>query len=192
MNEQQAVATETDTSSETGKEAGGAQEPTVDELLAQFDQKTEPDTKTANLDKGRLEQVFDFVEQQSQREQQERTQKDIESAVKTVIGESDLDPDYVDAALWRKANKDTAFLNAFQQREKSPEQWSQVLRAMGREMSAKQTKPDQNTTNDREAVAAAVRGASTTKSPDGKPITRQSLKKMDDNEFGKLIKSMGA
>ena len=129
---------------------------------------------------------------QSQHEQQDRTQKDIESAVKTVVGDTDLDPDYVDAVLWRKANKDPTFLNAFQQREKSPEQWSQVLRAMGREMSAKQSKPDPNATDDRIAVAAAVRGASTTKSPDDKPITRKSLSKMDDGEFGKLVKSMGA
>lgn len=191
MNDTQAVATGADTSSGTGNEAGGAQDSTVEELLAQFDQSQPEPTKADASDKGRLEQVLSFVEQQSQKEQQDRTQKDIESAVKTVIGDSDLDTDYVDAALWRKANKDPAFLNAFQQREKSPEQWGQVLRAMGREMRAKQSKPDQNTTNDREAVAAAVRGAST-KAPDEKPLTRKALGKMDDAEFGKLVKSMGA
>ena len=191
MSEQQAVAEKADGQATPAPEAGGAPEPSVDELLQEFDAKTTPEPKpeTTPEKDDRLDKVFDYVERKATEEVAERTNKDISDAVKTTVGDSDLDPEYVEGKLHFKANTDPAFRNAWMSRHKKPEQFQQVLRAYGKELAGKvNSNIDTSVSNDRAAVAAAVRSQST-KPAEAAP-SNKDIRKMSDAEFERMKREL--
>lgn len=180
MADPQTVASESDTKATPGNEDKGAQEPSIDELLKQFETDTKPEQKSTDLKADDIKEVVDYVREDREEKTRERTNADISSAVKAVKGDLDVDDDLVEGMLWRKASKDQRFLRAFQLRHENPSTWADMQKAMNRELAGKITaKPDQNLTDDRAAVEAAVRSASTGSTEEPLP----DLGSMTDAEF---------
>lgn len=111
------------------------------------------------------------------------TRQDINKAIGVVRGS--LDPDKYDDALVEGylnalATKDPRLAAAWQNRHNQPQAFQKILAAVGREFQKKHgTMPDRQATEDREAVTAAVRGAST-KAPEGKA---PDFSRMSTSEF---------
>ena len=192
MSEQQAVAEKADGQATPAPEAGGAPEKSVDDLLKEFDAKTTPEPtpepKSEESD-DRLNKVLDYVETKAAEEATERFQTDVSEAVKIAIGDSDLDPDLVEGQIHKRANVDPTFRNAWMQRHQQPEQWKSLCQAFGREMAGKRkSNVDQSVTDDRAAVAAAVRSQST--KPAEAPPSRKDIRKMSDAEFARYKKEL--
>lgn len=109
--------------------------------------------------------------------------QDMDKTIKTVRG--DLDPDRFDDGLvesWldMRARKDPRLAAAWENRHRNPQAFEKVVAGLGREFTAKYGKMlDKQATEDREAVSAAVRGAST-KAPEGKA---PDFSGMSDQQF---------
>lgn len=97
--------------------------------------------------------------------------QDMDATIKQVRG--DMDPDLFDDSLveaWinGEAKKDQRLATAWVNRDSNPAAFKKVVETLGRNFAKKYAKlPDAKATEDREIVAAAVRGAST-KAPEGK------------------------
>jgi hypothetical protein len=105
---------------------------------------------------------------------QERFQKDMNATIKNVRGdlpEELFDGPLVQAWIDAQAKKDPRLATAWANRHTDPKKFEQVVGALGKEFSKIRPKlPDKQATEDREAVTAAVRGAST-QAPAGKAPT---------------------
>lgn len=201
--EKQSVADQTDADAEAkAHEADGAQEKeeSLDDLLSQYEQKDEQTSKSEPEQTGDREssepdpkdlyqQMQSLVDQQAQ----ERFNRDMSEAIETVRG--DLDPEVADDALVRgwldaRASEDRRLANAWAQRHQDPKGFQKVLKRLNRELSQKfSSLPDKKATEDREAVAAAVRGASN-QAPESDDIDADKVAKMSDAEFEKFAQQM--
>lgn len=114
---------------------------------------------------------------------QERFQQDMNATIKDVRGDlpSDLyDDDFVTAWIDAQAKKDERLQTAWLNRHADPKKFGQVRAALGKEFAKRYGRlPDKQATEDREAVTAAVRGAST-QAPSGKA---PDYSKMTDSQF---------
>lgn len=183
MTDTQTVA-DTDAPAKPATEDKGAQEPSIDELLKQFEQTETPpeqtnDIKADDLKADDIKEVVSFVKETREDRIRETTDKDVSAAVKAVKGDLDIDEGLVKELLYGKASTDPRFLRAFQLRHENPEGWTGVQQAFGRELASRLAKPDQGLTDDRAAVEAAVRSASTGSSEEPPP----DFGSMTDSEF---------
>lgn len=112
-----------------------------------------------------------------------RFKTDMANAVKDVRG--DLDPEsfddvFVESWINAQAVKDPRLAEAWKQRNSNPSQFKKVVSGLSQKLAKSIAKrPDPNATEDRDAVTAAVRGAST-KAPEGKA---PDFSKASNNEF---------
>lgn len=172
MDDEKTVVDPADT--ETRKEADDAQlDEDLDELLDEFPQetpKTEPkvdDTPTSDDTDQILRDVKSFVDESRQerkdavaRDAEKQFKTDMAEAVKVVKGEDDEDDDLVEGWINARARKDPRLKAAWAGRQESPGQFKRILRGLASDFSNRK-KVDRAETEDREAVAAAVRGAAT-------------------------------
>lgn len=150
-----------------------------DTLLSQFDEgekkpaattQTQPDPKagTDNDLKATLEQMKAFVGEAHGL----RFRQDMDATIKDVRGDLDpemFDTDFVESWLDAQARKNPKLATAWTNRHANPKAFEKVKTELGRQFVGKYGKlPDKGLTEDREAVSAAVRGAST-KAPEQKP-----------------------
>lgn len=196
MSEEQAVEGETNDTQSDVSEGADAQDD-LDSLLKQFEEDTqEGEQQDTDFSKDDLKEAVSYIKESQEREWREKTQADIEKSVKStqeVLQESgfDLPDNLVEGYLNLKAQRDRRVLNAFNQRQKSPDTWNQVLKGVSKELvNTLKNQPDKEATSDHEAVASAVRSASTkTPEPDVK-VSKDSLDQMSDREFNKLMREM--
>lgn len=189
MTEQQTVADPADGQATPAPEADGAPEKSVDDLLREFDTKPEPTPDPTPDKEGRLDKVLDYVERKATEEVNQQATRDIENAVKAAVGDSDLDPEYVEGKLHHRANTDPAFRNAWMSRHERPDQFKQVVRAIGKELAGKmKSSIDRSVSDDRAAVAAAVRSHAT--QPADAPPSTKDIRKMSDADFEKMKRDM--
>lgn len=178
----QTVVDDADTQAKPGSEAEGARNdgPTLDELLADFDKSTSrqepakpaPAAETTQPDNAlltRLQALEPVVQQFAQSQFKQK----ITETIKDIRGDLDaetFDDEFVEAWLDGRARKDTRLQQAWLQKDANPRQWKRIQSELGREFKKKFDKmPDRQVTEDREAVVAAVRGAST-KAPPDQPV----------------------
>src|SRR4029077_10187841 len=162
-----------------------------DKLLAEFDEanskpapvptpEPSPQPPPQNID-------AELVRQEAQLIRAERSRKEISDLVGRVRGDipKDVaDDDDVENWLNGKAYRDPRVLNAFNQKAFKPKEWAAVESELARQLHAKFAKRiDPNVTEDRMAVAAAVRGSASTSSPPREPATDMS--RMSNSEFRK-------
>lgn len=108
----------------------------------------------------------DVVEIRQFRDQiaREKFSRDMQNTVKDVRGDlpADIfDDKFVQAWIDARAADDPRLAKAWVERDANPSQFKRVVSALGKELSTKYGKlPDRNVTEDREAVTAAMRGAS--------------------------------
>lgn len=149
----------------------------LDSLLNEFDvaqkpaatKETQPEQKpAADSDlQSRLNQMEGFVNQAEARQ----FRQDMDKTISSIRG--DLDPEMFDDKLvqaWLdvQAQADQRLQEAWLNRHSKPKQFEKVVESLGRNFVKKYGQlPDKAATEDREAVTAAVRGAST-KTPEGK------------------------
>jgi len=152
----------------------------LDKLLSEYDQSNktsstpEParpeSTGTADTD---LKALADEVRGLRTERQKETFRKDMDAMVKNVRG--NLDPEFFDDVLvesWidAQARQDSRLLQVFANRHDNPKQFAKIVDTLNRNFARKWSKlPDKGATEDRAAVAAAVRGASTTAPPEKPP-----------------------
>lgn len=169
----------------------------LDTLLSQYDDSakkpaatsTQPDTKSATVDndlRSTLEEMKGYVSQA----QAQQFRQDMDKTIKSVRG--DLDPELFDDTLvesWldAQARQDPRLQSAWNNRHTNPKQFEKVVDGLSRNFGKKYGKmPDKQATEDREAVTAAVRGAST-RTPIGAP---PDLSRLTDAQFAEAKEKM--
>lgn len=179
----QTVAETADVETKSQTEETGAQEPSIDELLKQFE-ATETPTEQPKPEAISADDLKDFVRTaKDDRDERirEKTDADIVAATKVVKGDLEIDDGLIKDFLYGRASSDPRFLKAFQMRHQNPDAWAGVQKALGRELASKMVKPDQNLTDDRAAVEASVRSHSTGSADDSPP----DFNSMTNAEFDK-------
>ncbi len=150
----------------------------LDTLLKTYDEQTAPATSPTpaqpsaapdlNVLAGELQQVKSFVNEANNIQ----FKRDMNDTVATIRG--DLDPEVFDGPLiegWldSQAKQDPRLAKAWLERHANPKQFAQVTTALAKNFAKKFSKlPDRQVTEDREAVTAAVRGASN-RAPENPP-----------------------
>lgn len=165
----------------------------LDALLNEFDStatkpaEAKPDTKADTTAKGD-DPVAQRLAALEEREADRQFQSDIKPAIDRVRGNVPTevyDDDDVRDWMDREARKDPRLQQAWRDRHKDPAKFGKVLDGLSRKLAQKFAKaPDKNATEDREAVTAAVRGAST-KAPEGKA---PKFGELSNSEFSKSVK----
>lgn len=187
----QTVVTETNASAkpDAAVESARPQGDDLDTLLKDYDTSTaKPDTSSAKPEqtpgaaddlKNTLEQVKGYVTQA----QTLQFKADMKKTVDSVRGDlpSDIfDDDLVEAYLDGEARKDPRLAKAWTDRHANPKQFEKVVAGLQKAFSSKFSKlPNREATEDREAVTAAVRGASN-RAPEEKA---PDFTRMSDAEF---------
>lgn len=196
----QPVATEADTKvvPSSGADSARNDGQDMDALLAEFDTatKTEPAKPAPAADATKpdtaLLERLSVVEGMANRIAQSEFKQQMSETVNDVRGDVPkevVDDDLVEAWLDARARKDPRLAAAWQQKDAKPREWSRIKSELGREFKKKFDKvPDREVTEDRAAVAAAVRGASSTKAP-AEPAP--DLGSMTPYEFQKYKNSLG-
>jgi hypothetical protein len=169
----------------------------LDSLLAEFDQGTKkpdtvssPDTKPTLPDA--LAQDVQALKSQAQEWAQEKNKRAIAETVDDIRGDVPkevFDDEMVEAWLDAQARRDPRLAQAWLQREQNSQKWGKVKAELGRQLAKKAgSLPDRNATDDREAVAAAVRGASAKAAVEPAPnfgaMTDAELRKYNREHFG--------
>jgi hypothetical protein len=177
----QAVVDAVDTQPKAGSEANDARTgDDLDALLDQFKQQTAPaptpppaPAAAPTPELKDLEARFQAVEGVAKQLSDQKFKSDITQTVKNVRGEipADVIPDdVVEAWLDAQARKDPRLQKAWLERDNSPEQFNRITAELGKKFAKNFAKmPDRAATEDREAVTAAVRGASTKAPADPPP-----------------------
>ena len=196
MTTTQTVVDETKTPAQPGAEVKDARNDgdDLETLLAEFKTGTEtkvdtasttqtdtqPDVKSLMAEvqsmKGAITEVSNF-----------QFKQDMGSLVKNVRGELDseiFDDETVEAWIDGRARRDPRLQQAWLQRKSNPAAFERIAGELGKQFTKKFGKlPDKNATEDREVVAAAVRGAST-KAPAEQP---PNFSRMSNSEYRKDV-----
>lgn len=186
----QAVVDETKVPAPQGTEATGARtdDGDLDALLSQWDKPSSKpsDTATPATAAPAADHVKDATaEVLAARDEirTERFQRDMHATIKDVRGDlpSDLyDDDIVQSWIDAQARKDPRLANAWVNRNAEPKKFDQVKAALGKEFAKRYGRiPDQAATEDRAAVASAVRGSSQ-RAPEAKA---PNYAEMSNSEF---------
>lgn len=182
----------------------GAQgEDDLDTLLSQFDKKDGegadagskpqpkapvPAAKPAQKDDASSSELHTMVQSLVQREEERRQaevkrqyEADMTETVKSVRGSvSGISDRLVRAWIEGMAEENPKLTNAWIARKDNPQAFNRVVEKLSRDFKKEfEKRPDANVTEDREAVAAAVRGAST-ETPKAKD---PEYKSMSDAQF---------
>lgn len=172
----------------------------LDRLLSEFDESgrartppapAQPATTTGAADTD-LRALADEVRGLRTERQQETFRKDMDTTIKDVRG--NLDPEFFDDVFvesWMdaQARLDPRLASAWANRHANPKQFAKVKESLGRTFAKKYgSLPDKAATEDREAVTAAVRGAST-RAPEGKApnfagMSNQEFREAHKKEYG--------
>lgn len=205
MSEQeQAVATKTDAGAEPPAEgASGAQEETLDALLAEYDstvkgEEPKPETKDdASQGEKPKEQNIDVrsaVEAAlREREVRQKVDEDLKKTVQDFKGEDlkHVADDIVEAFLDLKARKDPRLADAWAKRNQSPEKWNKIVSSLNAEFrSLAGLSVDRDQTETVDSVVAAVRGASTKTASVQNALTNKDVGSLSDAEFAQLKASL--
>lgn len=157
----------------------------LETLLAQYDTETkkpEPVSPQPQTQQQQPAQVDPNVSRLLSRIDRE----DLGKLVGEVKGDLDFDDEFVEAWIDTQARKDPRLQRAWLERESNPKAFGQIARELGKSFAKKANRrPDPALSEDREAVAAAVRGASTNRAPDS-PAPKYS--QMSHNEYRNKIR----
>lgn len=127
------------------------------------------------------------LETLEQRDADRQFKADIKPAVDRVRGKIDptvYDDDDIRDWMDREAQKDPRLAQAWLERHQNPDKFARVLDGLGRKLADRFARaPDAAATADRDAVTAAVRGAST-KAPEGKA---PDYSRLSDREFADKV-----
>lgn len=157
--DQQAVANDTDVDATPSAEENGAQEKTVDELLAEFD-SPEPKSEVKETPKEAVSKVELSSDQRKEIMDGLRTEMqfedDIGKVVEDIKGDLNVEPEYVRWKLEELARNDDRVWKAFLARNTNPSAWNAIVKNVKGDMSSKFSAP---AVTDKEKIASAVHSA---------------------------------
>jgi hypothetical protein len=169
----------------------------LDALLRQYETETAaptaaPQSKPEQAGTDDLKVIAEEFRAMRTERQQEVFNRDMSATVAKVRG--DLDPEIfgdtlVKAYINARADEDSRLAKAWVERNANPKAFNRVVEQLGREFRQKLSKlPDRQATEDREAVTAAVRGASTrapeSQAPNYSKMSDHELQAEKDKLFG--------
>jgi hypothetical protein len=201
MSDTQAVATETNEAAKPVSEAVSGAPDELDTLLKQFETPAEQKPKTETKPETKpepsedMKDLANYVRAKRDEESREATRGDLAKAVTAVQTEIDdgglkLPDRLVRGALRDMAEEDPRFLRAWAERGANPKAWEQVLKAAAKEIRKElESSPDPQATEDKAAVRAAVRSAST-RTPEPEKLDNAKINKMSDAEFNKYKRGL--
>lgn len=187
----QAVVDAADTTAQPVVQANDARTDgdSLESLLAQFDQGTktepvsppvkQPEQTAPAVDPGRLHRIEERL-----------FKEDLDKAVANITGDMKVPKRVATGWLDQMAREDPRIGQAFLNKEANPSAWSRIERTLAKEFSKEMkqfTSIDHQVTEDREIVAAAVRGASTAAPEEKAP----DFAKMTDGEMRKWFSDNG-
>lgn len=183
-------------------ESSDAQVDELDSLLSDFGQPdqtgTEPqNTPVQDVTKDDIREMVQYSKQDRHAREMEQTNAAIDSACKTVfenLPEGVLPERAVRGLLIDMADSDQRFQKAFFARGSNPAQWNKILSATAKEMAKEFATVDKDLSEDKEAIASAVRSAST-KVPEAQQdeaSRRKEIAGMSDQELRAEKRRLGA
>lgn len=187
--DKQAVVEQPQEPAQPATEEGGApdERDPLSEFLAQYDEGvTDPQPQPEQKQEPKADE--DLARRLSALEQQNATlqnARDMEGLVKAVRGDTEFGDDVlVEAWIDAEARRNPELEKVWQNRQSNRRAFEQMTKALGQQW-AKRAKdmPDANVTEDRLAVAAAVRGASKKASPPEDDIDRTAVLSMTGAEL---------
>lgn len=165
-----------------GSEDARTTEPTLDELLAEFSQSTDKPAKSSTPEQ-KPTNADDLVKRLTALEEeraQTQLRKELDPVIRKVKGDTPMKEEWIEDILNGSASRNPKLANAWMNRHQNPAAWDKVVTAIGKDIAGVFSNAvDKQATEDREAVTAAVRGAST-KAPEERPPEYGS---MSNNEF---------
>ena len=189
MKDEQAVTTEADVESTTSTEDSGAQEVDLDSVLAEFDEDTSDQSEqsdqgseqqtTNNLESEDLDFIKDLKAQETRRQIDEEMKK---------MRENLPDDLYIPERAFRgmveiMASENPKIAQAFANRNKNPAAWEKASKAIATNIAKEfDSQPDDKSTQDREAVVAAVKSVSTSSQESELP----KFSEMNDQQFAEF------
>lgn len=154
----------------------------LDTLLAQYETETKkPEAVSPPVEQQQPQPDPNLLRLVTRVERQ-----DINNLVKEVKGDLDIDDDLVEAFVDAQARKDPRLARAWMERDSNPKVFGQIAKELGKSLQKRFAKrPDPGLTEDREAVVAAVRGASTQRAPESAP---PNFGKMSNVEYRNKVR----
>lgn len=165
----------------------------LDSLLKEFESSSEPKPKATEeqpkqeqpKDGGdkRLDEVYGFIQEEQRRRARDEFTRDFSETVKNVKGDLAVSDTIAKGFIHAMAEQDPRIAKAFVNRASNPETWKKVQGELNKALTREfEGQPDKRLTEDREAVAAAVRNSSNQPPPEQK-LDGSALGKMSDAEF---------
>lgn len=198
--EQTAVAEDpNEASKETAPaDSGAAQEESLDELLKEFDSRSKPaeaapkeepqtlEPKVADTDVNALAVLEQRLNDQEAREQR----RELDGLVNRLTAGVEATPLRVKGLLNALAEENPALNSLWMQRNVRPKEWQKAEDGL-RKLILKEfgQKVDKQATSSRDAVASAVRSAST--AAPQTDVTEAEIKSMPKDEFDELQRKLG-
>lgn len=172
----------TDDLVDTGTDA----QDSLESALSEFDEATQP--KKEATQSNDVQQLVEIMKNERQERIARETNEAIANAVVNVKGDLDIDNDIVEGFILKMSQRDPRIVKAFDSRNQSPDMWDRVQKQLSKDLQKRiGQRVDAQITTDREAVAAAVKGASKTK----QSTEDYDFKKMSDADFNNALQEMG-
>lgn len=198
--EQQTVTDDTNGQDQPAAEGAGERDkaPSLDELLAQYEEakdgKDKPDDPGKKADgDDRVARLESELEEIRKRDQEREYSGDVQKAVKTIRGDFDagtFTDRRMEGWLTAEAQDDPRIARAWTDRSNNPTAWAQIEGQLAQRFADfVKSIPDKIATEDRAAIADAMRGASKKASDDG-DFDRQEVLSMSDSEFEGFIRQV--
>lgn len=189
MTDTQTVGTGTEATPQASAEVTTAQGSgfDLDGLLSEFTEQTKPTTQPqTEPQKPAPTQVVDVEARKELAELKfEKEWKPVLTRIRGDIPSDVISDEELTDLMNGRAARDPRLKNAWENRASNPAAWGKLEKALNGEISKKfQKLPDPNTTEDVEAVTAAVRGASN-KAP---PAQAPKFGSMSNAEYRKYVK----
>jgi hypothetical protein len=177
-------------------DSGAAQEDGLDELLKEFDAKKEaspqkepdktPEPKATEVPI----EVLATLEKRLNDYEAKQTRRELENLFDRITVGVQADSLDAEAFLNAKALRDPRINQAYIQREANPKRWDKVEAELYKEFSKRfGKKVDKQVTESRDAVAAAVRSAST--AAPQRDITQRDIETMSKSDFDDMSRKLG-
>lgn len=178
--QKQAVVEDQNTDATPSADETSAQEPSLDELLKQFEEG-EPKQKDAPKAKAGGDEVSLNETQRKKIIEELRTEMAVETEIKNIVAGIkeglDVEEEYVRWKLDTLAAKDERVWKAFIARNTNPKAWDAIVKSVKTDLHKTYGKAKET---DKEKISAAVRSATTTAGSSSKDV---DVKKMSEADF---------
>jgi hypothetical protein len=175
-------------------DSGAAQEDGLDELLKEFDAKREATKEPERAAEPKAPdvpiEVVAVLEKRLNDYEAKQSRKELETLFDRLTVGVQADSLDAEAFLNAKAIRDPRINREYMQRESNPKRWEKIEGELKKEFSKRfGQKVDKQATESRDAVASAVRSAST--AAPQRDITQKDIETMSKSDFDDMTRKLG-